>query len=112
MSVEMLDWQEALGRVLGKRALYVKLLGKFMESERETAAKVAECLARGDNEGARNLVHSTKGSAANLGAKALASAALELEMNIRAGADTTQSLQHFSNCMTDTLLVMQGFVTQ
>lgn len=108
----MLDWQEALGRVLGKRELYVKLLGKFMDSERDTSAKVAECLAKGDAEGARNLVHSTKGSAANLGAKALAAAALELEMNIRAGADTSQSLQHFSTCMTDTLLVMQAFVAQ
>lgn len=112
MSEEMLDWQEALGRVLGKRELYVKLLGKFMESERDTAAKVAACLAQGDNEEARNLVHGTKGSAANLGAKALAAAALELEMNIRAGADTAQSLQHFSTCMTDTLLVMHGFVNQ
>lgn len=112
MSEEMLDWQEALGRVLGKRDLYVRLLGKFMESERETADKVAACLAKGDNEEARNLVHGTKGSAANLGAKALAAAALELEMNIRAGADTAQSLQHFSTCMTDTLLVMHGFVNQ
>ena len=112
MSEEMLDWQEALGRVLGKRELYVKLLGKFMENERETAAKVAACLARGDNEEARDLVHGVKGSAANLGAKALAATALELEMNIRTGADTAQSLQHFSTCMTDTLLVMHGFVNQ
>ncbi len=112
MSEEMLDWQEALGRVLGKRELYVKLLGKFMESERETPAKVAECLAKGDSEGARSLVHGTKGSAANLGAKALAAAALQLEMDLRAGADTAHSMQHFSTCMTDTLLVMHGFISQ
>lgn len=34
MSEEVLDWKEAIARVLNKRDLYVKLLQKFIETER------------------------------------------------------------------------------
>lgn len=85
MSEELLDWKEAMTRVLDKRDLYVKLLGKFIETERDTPDKVGVALKNGNAEEARQLVHNTKGVAANLGAKALASAALELEMAIKAG---------------------------
>lgn len=87
MTEEVLDWKEAIARVLNKRDMYVKLLGKFIETERDTS-KVAQALMNGKADEARELVHSTKGAAANLGAKALAAAALELEMAIKAGADT------------------------
>lgn len=40
MSEEVLDWKEAIARVLNKRELYVKLLGKFIETERDSPAKV------------------------------------------------------------------------
>lgn len=65
MSEEVLDWKEAIARVLNKRDLYVKLLQKFIETERDSSAKVEQALKNGDTETARQLVHSTKGAAAN-----------------------------------------------
>lgn len=112
MTEELLDWKDAMSRVLNKRDLYVKLLGKFIEMERDTPDKVAVALKNGKSEEARQLVHSTKGAAANLGAKALAAAALELEMAIRAGADTSRALSHFSTTVMETLVTMHAFMTQ
>ena len=112
MSEELLDWKEAMTRVLDKRDLSVKLLGKFIETERDTPDKVGVALKNGNAEEARQLVHNTKGVAANLGAKALASAALELEMAIKAGADTSRALSHFSTTVMETLVTMHAFMTQ
>lgn len=112
MTEELLDWKDAMSRVLNKRDLYVKLLGKFIETERDTPDKVAVALKNGKTDEARDLVHSTKGAAANLGAKALAAAALELEMAIRAGADTGRALSHFSTTVMETLVTMHAFKTQ
>ena len=112
MSEEVLDWKEAIARVLNKRDLYVKLLQKFIETERDSSAKVEQALKNGDMETARQLVHSTKGAAANLGAKALAAAALELEMAIKAGADTGPAMNHFASAVTDTLVTMSAFMSQ
>ena len=112
MSEELLDWKEAMTRVLDKRDIYVKLLGKFIETERDTPDKVGVALKNGNAEEARQLVHSTKGAAANLGAKALAATALELEMAIKAGADTDRAMNHFSAAHMDTLVTMHAFMTQ
>ena len=92
MGEHFLDVKEALPRVGGNETLYRKLLGTFMEDERETAVQVEGALRNDDRDTAWKLVHNLKGAAANLGAKPLASAAFELEMAIRAGADTAALL--------------------
>ena len=112
MTEEVLDWKEAIARVLNKRDMYVKLLAKFIETERDTPSKVGQALKNGKADEARELVHSTKGAAANLGAKALAAAALELEMAIKAGADTTVALHRFDSITTDTLVAMATVAAQ
>ncbi|MDR2574794.1 MAG: Hpt domain-containing protein [Desulfovibrio sp.] len=112
MNEEVLDWKEAMARVLNKRELYSKLLGKFIDSERDSGAKIAQALSTNDTEEARRLVHTTKGAAANLGAKALAAAALELEMALKANADTNTAMAHFNSALTDALVAMQAFQAQ
>ena len=107
MSEEVLDWKDGVARVLNQRDLYTRLLGKFIENEKDTPARVATALKNGQAE-----VHSTKGAAANLGAKALAAAALELEMTIKAGADPQRVLNHFEVVAMDTLVTMHAFITQ
>lgn len=87
-------------------------MGKFIESERDTPARVEEALKSGDTEKAREVVHTTKGAAANLGGKALVAAALELEMAIKAGADTGPAMNRFSSTVTDTLVAMSAFMAQ
>ena len=48
MTEEVLDWKEAIARVLNKRDMYVKLLAKFIETERDTPSKVAQALKSGN----------------------------------------------------------------
>ena len=51
-------------------------------------------------------------TAAELGGKALAAVALELEMAIKAGADTTVALHRFDSITTDTLVAMATVAAQ
>ena len=63
-------------------------------------------------EEARAMVHATREAAAELGGKALAAVALELEMAIKAGADTTVALHRFDSITTDTLVAMATVAAQ
>lgn len=112
MNEEVLDWKEGMSRVLNKRELYVRLLGKFMNAEKDSAAKIEQALRDGDLDAARQLVHSTKGVAANLGARALAAVALDLETALKAGAGTEDCLGRFKSVHTDTLASVQAFIDQ
>lgn len=110
MSEDILDWKDALTRVLNKRDLYVRLLKKFMETEQDATARINAALQSGDIEAACRMAHTVKGTAANLGGKALAAAALELEMALKGGADITLPLKRFEGALTDTLVEMSAFM--
>ncbi len=84
------DWQlpgvdidSGLRRVLGKRELYQRLLGKFAASQAEVPAQVRAALAANQLESAERLAHSLKGLAGNLGATDLATLAATLESAIK-----------------------------
>ena len=108
MSEAILDWKEAMTRVDITRGLYVKRLRNFIETERDTSVKVSVALKNGRQEEARAMVHATREAAAELGGKALA----ELEMAIKAGADTTAALHRFDSVTTDTLVAMATVAAQ
>lgn len=112
MSEAILDWKEAMTRVDTTRGLYVKRLRNFIETERDISVKVSVALKNGRQEEARAMVHATREAAAELGGKALAAAALELEMAIKAGADTTAALHRFDSVTTDTLVAMATVAAQ
>lgn len=109
MAELFLDVKDALSRVEGNEARYRRLLGTFMEEERETAVQVEGALRNNDRDGARMLVHRVREAAVPLGAAPLAAAALDLEMAIRAGADTAVLLGRFSRALTDTLVAMATY---
>lgn len=109
MGACFLDWKDGLARLDGNEARYRRALGQFMEDQRETAVQVEGALRRNEAETARGLVHDLKGAAAQLGAKPLASAAFELEMAIRAGADTAALMGRFGRTLTDTLVAMATY---
>ncbi|MBQ4566669.1 MAG: Hpt domain-containing protein [Desulfovibrio sp.] len=110
MSADILDWKDALDRLMQKRDLYCKLLRQFIEMEQDSAARISVALRNGDRETARQVTHTVKGTAGNLGAKALAAAALELEMALKGGADTALPMKHYEDALTDTLVGMGAFL--
>lgn len=109
MEPQILDWQEGVARVVSNRALYGRLLGKFAETQADAPDLAAAALAEGDMEKARLVVHTLKGTAANLSAHALADAALTLETAIKTGADATDALEHTKRVMVQTLEAMKQF---
>ncbi|MGC3985219.1 MAG: response regulator [Pseudorhodoferax sp.] len=78
-----LDVAKGLRRVLGKRALYLTLLGKFVEGQRDAVAAVQQAVAAGDRATAERLAHTLKGVAGNIGALQLQGLAAELEEGLR-----------------------------
>ncbi|WP_020588001.1 response regulator [Desulfobacter curvatus] len=80
------DIEDGLRRVAGNRQLYRKLLLKVRRNYADAAADIRDLIEKGQMEDAQRLAHSIKGVAGNLGANALQSASLELEMHLKEGA--------------------------
>ncbi|MCW2278686.1 response regulator [Heliophilum fasciatum] len=81
--VEGIDLSVGLRRVLGKKALYISLLRKFVASQKSLPEQTQAALSSGDQVGAERLIHTTKGLLGNLGATALMEQAATLEAAIR-----------------------------
>ena len=109
MGTELLNWQDGVARVVNNRALYAKLLGRFADSQGGAADAIEAALAAGNTEEARQLTHTLKGTAANLGGEALADAALHLEEAIKNGQDVAAVLGVVRQSLQDTLAAMKAF---
>jgi CheY-like chemotaxis protein/HPt (histidine-containing phosphotransfer) domain-containing protein len=87
-SLQGLDAQAGLSNVAGNRELYLRLLDRFAKNYRNSGAELRDALQRMErdasvHEEAVRLAHTAKGVAANLGARALAAAAGDLENAIK-----------------------------
>ena len=91
-SSETLDTRSALDRLGGNTPLYVKLLGQFQEKHVDSVTTLSQALALAEWEVARGIVHSLKGSAANLGMTRVAEQARNLEQALQAGVPQSEGL--------------------
>ncbi|NDV13926.1 response regulator [Crenobacter caeni] len=82
----VLDRAGALARLGGDAALWQQLAGQFVSREADTPSRVERLIAEGRLDDARFAVHALRGSAANLGAVAVAAAASTLEASLVRGA--------------------------
>jgi signal transduction histidine kinase/DNA-binding response OmpR family regulator/HAMP domain-containing protein len=85
--VEGLDSAEGLARVAGNRKLYVKLLREFSDADTDPAENVRLLIESNLLAEAERAVHTLKGVAASLGAKAVAAVAAVFEKALREGAE-------------------------
>lgn len=81
------DIPDVMQRLMGNRALFLKLLRKFAGSERDTADRIRRAIEAGDLDAALVLAHTLKGVAGNLGAKSVQADAAALEAALRARVD-------------------------
>jgi signal transduction histidine kinase/DNA-binding response OmpR family regulator/HPt (histidine-containing phosphotransfer) domain-containing protein len=81
--IEGLDIDNGLRRVLGKRALYLSMLQKFVAGQRDTIAQLRAAVAKGEAGNAERIAHTTKGVAGNIGAAGVQAAAAEVEKSLR-----------------------------
>jgi len=87
-AVEGLDSASGLRRVAGNRALYLKLLRQFGETQQDTPRAIRAALASGDRAAAERLAHTVKGVSGNIGAGPVQEAAGDLEAAIRTHGET------------------------
>jgi HPt (histidine-containing phosphotransfer) domain-containing protein len=78
-----IDVSEALHRIGGDQDLYLELLQDFCESNLDVETQLAKLLDSGDMPAACRLAHTIKGTAGNLSAVSIQSAATELEKGLK-----------------------------
>ena len=83
VDVRGLDVDQGLARVMGKRALYLSMLRKFIAGQKDMRIQVEHALNAGDWTTAERIAHTAKGLAGNIGAAKVQSTVTALEIGIR-----------------------------
>ena len=100
------DVRTALDRLLGKTAVYVGLLRRFVVSQAAADARIAASISGGDFGEAHRLVHTLKGLAATIGAASLRDVAARLETAI----ETRQPTLALETLRAETSLRLQALL--
>ncbi len=88
-TIDGLDIEKGMFRVIGNRSLYLKTAGKFVKNYRSAAADIRSLLAAGDKDGAVRLAHSVKGVAGLIGADTIQKLSESLEKALRQDEDNS-----------------------
>ena len=87
--VDGLDVAQGLSLSNHNAALYVSMLGKFVQSQEHSLENLGKALANGDADTAERLAHTLKGLSASLGAGPLRQCASDIEQAVHAGRQTS-----------------------
>lgn len=86
-TVPGLDADLGLKRSMGRASLYLGLLGKFVQGQRDAPARIQTALEGGGWEDAERVAHTLKGVSAQIGAEAIRAQAERLEQALHARAE-------------------------
>jgi len=95
--LEGIDTKDGLKRMGGNKALYLKILRKFRDSQADAVKRIRSAAGAGDMERAGREAHTLKGLAGNVGAQPLYQAAERVERLFR-NAEAGDSIR---NALTD-----------
>ena len=104
----IIDLEAGVERMMGNRALYLRVLARFRSDYRDAAAPIREALAAGEHNLARRLAHTIKGAAGMIDAPALHGAALALEDAVHGARDPAPLLQQLDAALAAVLRVLDG----
>jgi HPt (histidine-containing phosphotransfer) domain-containing protein len=79
----LLDVADGIGRVMGDRALYRRMLGRFRDDYRNGVSPLRGAIASGDSRLAHRLAHTLKGASGMISAPVLHQQASVLELALR-----------------------------
>jgi len=105
------DIQAGVARLGGNAQLYRELLQSFYREKAEVPVRLSQLLEAGEQESARELVHSVKGVAGNLSADQLFIAAKQLENSLKAEqpANLTDLKEDFEKKFAQVMETLQLF---
>jgi HPt (histidine-containing phosphotransfer) domain-containing protein len=95
-----INTEAGLSRLLGNQVLYEELLKKFTHNNEEAVEKIKNFLIEGDFKNCTLIVHTIKGTGANLGIQALAESAEILEKKYRNEIESEKDLTDFDKNLT------------
>ncbi|OQW89833.1 MAG: hypothetical protein BWK72_00870 [Rhodoferax ferrireducens] len=75
-----LDTALGMRRVLGKKALYLSMLRRFVAGQKTLIAALQDALVQNDLTSVERLAHTTKGTAGSIGARVIQTLAADIEM--------------------------------
>jgi two-component system, sensor histidine kinase and response regulator len=81
--IEGLDTTLGLGRMMGKKTLYLAMLRKYVAGQQSAVMEIRSALAAGDQVTAERIAHTTKAVSGTLGATPVQERAAVLEAAIR-----------------------------
>lgn len=102
MSAPLFDPDFGLHCVMGNNALFLRLLGKFVDQHAEDAAKIESALDADDRELAHRLAHTLKGVGATLGFLLLQEKATEVDAAFKAN-QSAEAIRALLPGLADTL---------
>jgi CheY-like chemotaxis protein/HPt (histidine-containing phosphotransfer) domain-containing protein len=107
-SLQGIDTQAGLSNVANNKELYLRLLNRFANNYRSSGVELRDALQRMTrdvpaHEEAVRLAHTAKGVAANLGARALAAVAGELESAIKKKIIQEETLARYDQLLSEVL---------
>ena len=102
-----IDTEAGLAVSQHKQALYLKLLKRFADSNQDFSQQFQQALQDTDPEAASRCAHSLRGSAGNIGAKAVQFAAQALEQACREHTDITAPLLQLEQELAVVLTALQ-----
>jgi CheY-like chemotaxis protein len=108
IAIPGIDTKAALRRAGGSRKRYESLLRKFAQPSPGGVEEIRKALAAGDTETAARAAHSIKGSAANLGATAVAEVAAKAESAILSGQGVDEALRSLAACFDTTAAAIRA----
>jgi len=100
ISEEYVNVADAMKRIGGNMDLYKRLLNQFTSADHFTPLEQA--LSDGAHEEASRLVHTLKGTCANLSLSKLAASAADLEHKVKSGLDHSESLDALKQVYNET----------
>jgi signal transduction histidine kinase/CheY-like chemotaxis protein/HPt (histidine-containing phosphotransfer) domain-containing protein len=95
-------------RVHGNERLMWLLLAQLAEQEAPSGDLLAQLMAQGDIEAARQRAHDIKGCAANLGAQALSDASARLESALKQGRLDHEALAAFQHTLNESMACIRA----
>ena len=94
----------------GNKALYVKLLGRFVSGQKDFVERLKIARLKEDEEEATRFAHTLKGSAGNIGASLLQEYAEQLEQGCSIDANS-DAFDHLLNQVTEELILVLNELT-
>ena len=101
---DLLDPADGIARVMGDRALYLRMLRRFCDDYRDGAARIRAAVDSGDARQAHCLAHTLKGASGMICASAVHRLADALEVELRgAGAGQAQAIDALGAALAELL---------